>query len=66
MKKHESIYENAIGYNGEIEITLTGDERSIISNALSKCAPYEVNIIPLIKIMQKLSDDGRNERNETK
>lgn len=61
MEKNKSIYENTMGFRGEIEITLNADERSMIANALAKCAPYEVDIIPLMNVMQRLCETKRKE-----
>lgn len=61
MGKNKSIYENTIGLQGEIEITLNEDERCMIANALAKCAPYEVDVIPLMKVIQKLCETKRKE-----
>lgn len=53
-KKSESIYAKTLNLKGEITITLNADERMMIAEALSKCAGREVDIIPLMMLMDRM------------
>ena len=49
-----SIYTSKLNITGEANITLTADERKMICEALGKCAPKEVDIIPIMTLMDKI------------
>lgn len=53
-KKSESIYKSTLNLQGEVTMTLTAEERMMICEALSKCAPKEVNITPLLLLMDRM------------
>lgn len=53
-KKSESIYNNVLNLHGEIIISLSVDERSMICNALTKCASQEADIIPIVMLMDRI------------
>lgn len=53
-KKNESIYQNTISLKGDATMTLTADERMIVIGALTKCAPDEVDVIPIIELMDRM------------
>lgn len=52
--KQESIYHTGPKLTGDLTITLNADERSMICAALAKCAPWEVDIMPLALLMDRL------------
>ena len=49
-----SIYTSKLNITSEATITLTADERKMICEALGKCAPKEVDIIPIMTLMDKI------------
>lgn len=53
-KKSESIYSKELNLKGEITITLNSDERMMIAEALTKAAPKEVDILPLVMLMDRM------------
>lgn len=52
--KSRSIYESDLRLEGKATMTLTADERMMICEALSKCAPKEVDILPLAELMDRM------------
>ena len=55
MAKVKSVYEKTLNLSGDKTVTLTAEECMIICNALTILAPKEVDIIPLMTIMTKLT-----------
>lgn len=53
-KRSESIYNSTLNLQGDATMTLTAEERMMICEALSKCAPKEVDIIPLALLMDRM------------
>lgn len=53
-RKSESIYKKDLNLKGEITITLDADERMMIAEALTKVAPKEVDILPLMILMNRI------------
>lgn len=53
-KKSESIYNSTLNFKGDATITLSAEERMMICEALSKCAPKEVDILPLAMLMDRM------------
>ncbi len=53
-RKSESIYKKDLNLKGEITITLDADERMMIAEALAKVAPKEVDILPLMILMNRI------------
>lgn len=53
-KKSESIYNSTLNLRGDATMTLTAEERMMICEALSKCAPKEVDIMPLAVLMDRM------------
>ena len=53
-KRSESIYNSTLNLNGDVTLTLTAEERMMICEALTKCAPKEVDILPLALLMDRM------------
>ncbi len=53
-KRSESIYNSALNLQGDVTLTLTAEERMMICEALTKCAPKEVDILPLALLMDRM------------
>lgn len=53
-KRSESIYNSTLNLKGDATITLSAEERMMICEALSKCAPNEVDILPLAMLMDRM------------
>ena len=53
-KRSESIYNSTLNLQGDATMTLTAKERMMICEALSKCAPKEIDIIPLALLMDRM------------
>lgn len=53
-KRSESIYKSTLNLQGDATMTLTAEERMMICEALSKCAPKEVDIMPLALLMDRM------------
>ena len=53
-KRSESIYNSTLNLQGDATMTLTAEERMMICEALSKCAPKEVDIMPLAVLMDRM------------
>ena len=53
-KKSESIYNSTLNLQGDATMILTAEERMMICEALSKCAPKEVDIMPLAVLMDRM------------
>lgn len=53
-KRSESIYNSTLNLKGDATITLSAEERMMICEALSKCAPKEVDILPLAMLMDRM------------
>ena len=53
-KRIESIYKSTLNLQGDATMTLTAEERMMICEALSKCAPKEVDIMPLALLMDRM------------
>lgn len=52
MKK--SIYGKDLNLHGDITITLKADERMMICEALAQAAPYEIDILPILRLANRL------------
>ena len=63
-RKSDSIYFKQMNLQGEITITLNADERMMICEALGKCAPKEVDILPLALLMDRIMSGRVNERKD--
>lgn len=55
MSKIKSVYEKTLNLEGDKTVTLTAEERLIICNAMTILSPKEVDILPMIMIMDKLT-----------
>ncbi len=53
-KKNESIYQNTIPLKGDATMTLTAKERMMVIGALTICAPNEVDVIPILELMDRM------------
>ena len=53
-KRSESIYNSTLNLHGDVTLTLTAEERMMICEALTKCAPKEVDILPLALLMDRM------------
>ena len=53
-KRSESIYNSTLNLKGDATITLSAEERMMICEALSKCAPKEVDILPLAMLVDRM------------
>lgn len=53
--RKQSIYNSEFQFSGDITITLTGMERTMINEALARCAPNEVDIMPILELMNKIA-----------
>ena len=53
-KRSESIYNSTLNLKGDATITLSAEERMMICEALAKCAPKEVDILPLAMLMDRM------------
>lgn len=58
MTKKESIYNTEFGFTEDATVTLTGMERTMINNALANAAPKEVDVIPILTLMDKIARGG--------
>lgn len=56
--KKDSIYHSEFPLTGDATITLTGEERTMINEALARCAPKEVDIMPILMCMDKIAKGG--------
>ncbi len=55
MKWNEmSILESELNLKGDKEVKLSAKEREILCEALTKCAKMEVDLLPIIELMDKL------------
>lgn len=54
-KKSKSIYENTIQLEGDATMTLSAQERMMIVGALTKCAPDEADVLPIIVLMDRMT-----------
>lgn len=50
----DSIYNSTLNLTGEATMTLDADERMMICEALTKCAPKETDILPLMLLMDRM------------
>lgn len=51
----KSVYaKNGYTLKGDATITLTAEERMIIANALTICSAKEVNILPILSLVDKV------------
>ena len=54
-KKLKSVYDdNGMNLRGDITVTLTVQERNMISNALTILAPKECDIVPILMLVNKV------------
>ena len=49
-----SIYNSSLNLTGEATMTLNAEERMMLCEALTKCAPKESDIMPLMILMDRL------------
>lgn len=49
-----SIYNSTLDLKGEATMTLTAEERMMICEALTECAPKETDILPLMILMDRM------------
>ena len=49
-----SILESELNLKGDKEVKLSAKEREILCEALTKCAKMEVDLLPIIELMDKL------------
>lgn len=54
-KKSKSIHENTIQLEGDATMTLSAEERMMIVGALTKCVPEEVDVLPIIMLMDRMA-----------
>ena len=52
--KSRSIYESDLHLKGSATMKLSAEERMMIFEALCKCAPKEVDILPLMELMDRM------------
>lgn len=57
MIKDQSAYKTDFTINHEKTLTLSADERKWIAEALVRVAANEVNVVPLILLMNKIVSD---------
>jgi|GEM_PF-3391770 len=57
MIKAQSVYKTDFAINHEKTLTLGADERKWIAEALVRVAANEVNVVPLILLMNKIVSD---------
>lgn len=50
----DSIYNSKLNLKGEATMTLNAEERMMLCEALTKCAPKETDIIPMMLLMDRL------------
>lgn len=50
----DSIYVSTLNLKGEATMTLSAEERMMLCEALTKCAPKETDILPLVQLMDRL------------
>ena len=53
-RNSKSIYESDLNLQGDVTLTLNAAERMMIFEALAKCAPKEVDILPLAELMDRM------------
>jgi len=49
-----SIYSKDLNLKGNITVTLDADERMMIAEAMTACADKEVDILPLMMLMDRM------------
>ena len=54
-KDTESVYTKKLGFTKGMNLTLTAEERMILCEALTKVAVHEVDIIPLMKSVDRIT-----------
>ena len=54
MKSSESIYNSELNLSGDVSLVLSAEERMMICEALCKCAPKEVDILPLAMLIDRM------------
>lgn len=54
MKRTDSIYHSTLDLKDAATVELTAQERMMICEALSKCAPKESDIMPIALCMDKI------------
>lgn len=52
--KYTSIYKSTLNLQGDVTLTLTAEEREMLCEALTNCAPKECDILPLMVLMDRL------------
>lgn len=57
MTKTKSVYKTEFTINHEKTLTLSADERKWIAEALARAVANEVNVLPLILLMNKIVSD---------
>ena len=57
MIKAQSVYKTDLTINHEKTLTLSADERKWIAEALARAVANEVNVLPLILLMNKIVSD---------
>lgn len=57
MTKTKSVYKTELTINHEKTLTLSADERKWIAEALARAVANEVNVLPLILLMNKIVSD---------
>lgn len=54
-KNTESVYSKKLGFTEGMNLTLTAEERMILCEALTKVSVHEVDIIPLMKLVDRIT-----------
>lgn len=57
MTKTKSVYKTEFTINSGKTLTLSADERKWIAEALARAVSNEVNVLPLILLMNKIVSD---------
>ena len=57
MIKAQSVYKTDFAINHEKTLTLSADERKWIAEALARAVANEVDVLPLILLMNKIVSD---------
>lgn len=52
--KYTSIYKSTLNLQGDVTLTLDAEERMMLCEALTNCAPKECDILPLMVLMDRL------------
>lgn len=53
-RNYNSIYKSSLNLQGDATLVLSADERMMLCEALTNCAPRECDILPLMILMDRL------------